>query len=289
MKIANFSTLSVFVLLMSAPVAMGQADPDIVATLFGAVALFVNLANDIAGPIANIVGIEFNISVTAILGTVLNILNAVGIPVPDFDAAVDLICDPLKEEVASIGANIGATCTCEKVDVSDSVSIGIRVKCETDATVCVSEIPNNFCGPVSSDVILNLNLAEQDIGGQNFVIGTDQAEFCITEETSENILCVDFPLKASVTDGDFAGAALSVDSGTTATMTVGDVDTECPEPTVPCVDTDPLTVQIDCTEAGGPKTTCKTLFFEDASRRALSGNSKMHLDTLLNSIAGGIN
>jgi len=282
MKIANFSTLSVFVLLMSAPVVMGQ---DFLASLIGALALVIDAVSSVTG----VVGI--NISVTDFLGELLNVLNALGVPVPNFDGVVDLVCDPLKDQVSSIGESIGATCECEKVDVSGSFSIGIRVQCETTTEVCVDSA--TFCGSVSADVILNLNIAEQDISGQNFVINTDQAEFCLTETSSTNILCVDFPLKASITSGDFAGATLEVDEGTTATMTVGEEETECPEPTVPCLETDPLTVLIDCSAAGGPTTTCKTLFFEDAtpaaSRRALSGNSKMHLDTLLNSIAGGIN
>jgi len=260
MKIANFSTLSVFFLLMSAPVVMGQDPLALIITIVGTT---VNILNDIGGPVFGVVGIDFQLSVTDIVGALLDIASDL-FDIPNFDSVVNLVCDPLKDQIATIGASTNTTCTCAKVAVDDAVSLGIRVQCDSTAEVCATG--SVFCGRPSADVILNLNLGEQDLVAQNFVVGTDQAIFCLNETSSTKIMCIDFPLQGSVSANDFANAALTINPGTTATMTDNGVDTLCVAPTVPCpppLNTDPLTVQIDCAAAGGPSTGCKNLFFQD--------------------------
>lgn len=284
MKTPKFSRIAVLLLLAPA-VVMGQAD--FLSSLISAVGDVVNVVNVIVGPVLSIINVDFELNVQTVIGTILDIVNIFVPEVPSYGEIIEQICDPLQTQISDQGASIGLTCSCGVAETASPVAVSVKVSCAATSIVCLND---DFCGPPTADATLNLDLGEQNIGESTYKIKASPANFCITKvgtEASPEVLCADFPLQAAVTGGDFANPSLTIEEGTSVEYTKDGTSEECAAPTVPCSDTDPLTVQLDCSAVGGPTSTCKTIFFEDAAareRRALSGNSKTHLDTILNSM-----
>lgn len=285
MKTPKFSRIAVLLLLAPA-VVMGQGD--VWSQLINIVGEVVSVVNAIAGPVLSVFNIDFEFNVQTVVGTFLDIVNTFIPEVPSYGQIIEQICVPLETQISDQGASIGLTCSCGVAETaSGAVSVSIEVSCAATAEVCLTA---DFCGPPTADAILNLDLGEQNIGTSTYKITASPANFCIAKtgtEASPEVVCADFPLQAAITAGDFANPSLTIEEGTSVEYTKDGTSEECAAPTVPCSDTDPLTVQLDCSAVGGPTSTCKTIFFEDAAareRRALSGNSKTHLDTILNSM-----
>jgi len=265
---------------------MSAPAPDVLSTLLSVVGDITNVVNDIGSAVIP----EFNINLVDFIGVILTVVSDIGgifgIDIPNFDSIVGEVCTPLTAAIAG-----SADCTCGK-DSADlgAVSLGIRLNCTSATRVCIDAPNELFCGLPEFGGQLVLNLNEQSAATQDFFLKVPNATSCVNFEATSaganDPFCISVPVTASITGGDFAAPTIALE-GDAAVTTLG--GTACSPTVLPCKDSVPLSIDIDCSNVqttgtapiNGPNPACLDLVSFAPARRALS--QQLHLDQLLDS------
>jgi len=264
---------------MSAPPA------DALSTVLSVFGDITDVLNDVGSSIIP----GFNINLVDVIGFIVTVVSdvagAFGIAVPNFDSIVGDVCTPLKAAIAG-----SAVCECGLDSAGlGAISLGIRLSCTSATRVCM-DTAEAFCGLPTFGGQLVLNMKEQSVATETFLITIPEATSCVNFEDSSSAandpFCISVPVTASIAGGDFANPVIALE-GAEAVTTLG--GNACGTTTLPCKDDVPLSIDIDCsnvqttgtTPIPGPNPDCLDLVSFAPARRALS--QQLHLDQLLDS------
>lgn len=281
MKIVQISQI-VFLLLATTGVA---AQADFLSSALGVIAFGIDLVNTAV----SVVIPGFNINVADVILTIVDVVSDLaelaGIDIPNSEAIAELICDPILTAIAA-----AATCTClSDSSVEGSLTIGIKLDCTGTSEVCLEE--PSFCGTPTFEGVLNVDLTKQGTTSGNYEFTVPSAKSCVdfnttTSPAASQPFCIEIPISATITGSNFTNAVIELDNDKSITK-LG--DELCNANLIPCVDDEPLSIDIDCSNVAttggvsGPDPDCLDLISFETITRRRTLSKQLHLDQLLDS------